>query len=494
MELITNKDMKLIKENLDNINKSIKKKIIDIFEPTIIDRKKIYDFIKSYIKENERKIYGGFALNELIKLKNKKDKIYDFDDLPDIDFYSYDPNSDIINICNKIYDMGFKKVNGREAKHKNTYSIFVNYELYCDITYVPKYIYDKIPIKIIENYKYVHPNFIMLDYLKILTDPICSNWRIEKSLNRLNLLNKHYPIQINNNNIIINQTNNDSLIINGIKHILYFIKNIPEVIVVGFYAYNYFLIKSEYGEIDLLDIPFIEIISKNYIDDCNNILNLLKDKITNKISYKEYYPFFTYTGHICEIYLEEELICIIYDYNEKCVPYQTVNYINYINYINYNDDIEYTEDKINIGTFSLTLLYGYINIFRNKVFNFKEMKDIYEKFVSHLLMMRQYYFDTKKETILSNNIFKEFITDCIYPNYNPEYENLIRYEKRRLNNKPSMYIYDPEKNKKEEKDKNFYFANISGNEIKNNKHSKLNNSDKNYIDIDDIDDIDDVED
>ena len=165
MELITNKDMKLIKENLDNINKSIKKKIIDIFEPTVANRKKIYNFIKSYIKDNERKIYGGYTLNELIKLKNKKDKIYDFDDFPDIDFYSYDPNSDIINICNKIYDMGFKKVNGREAKHKNTYSIFVNYELYCDITYVPKNIYNRMPFIEIEVINYIHPHFMVIDYL-----------------------------------------------------------------------------------------------------------------------------------------------------------------------------------------------------------------------------------------------------------------------------------------------------------------------------------------
>ena len=68
------------------------------------------------------------------------------------------------------------------------------------------------------------------------------------------------------------------------------------------------------------------------------------------ITYKEYYPFSTYTGFLCEIYIEDELILVVYDYNEKCVPFQTIKF---------NDD---EKDKINIGTFSLTLLYGYINI------------------------------------------------------------------------------------------------------------------------------------
>jgi hypothetical protein len=100
MELITRKDFLLVKKNIDDINKNIKKTIMNIFNPTLEDRKKIFNIIKTYIKNNDRKIYGGYALNELIKIK--KDKIYDEYELPDIDFYSYDPNTDIINICNEI--------------------------------------------------------------------------------------------------------------------------------------------------------------------------------------------------------------------------------------------------------------------------------------------------------------------------------------------------------------------------------------------------------
>ena len=236
----------------------------------------------------------------------------------------------------------------------------------------------------------------------------------------------------------------------------------------------------------MINIPFIEFITKNYSNDIYNILKLLKNNYTDlDITYKEYYSFFTYTGYVCEIYIEDELILIVYDYNEKCIPYQTVNYINF------DEAITYEKNKINIGTFSLTLLYGYINIFRHKVFHYIEMKEIYEKFVSHLVKMKNYYFENNNFNLLDNNIFKDFITKCIYSDYNPEFENLIRYEKRKNKNKPSMYIYDPNKHRKDEKSTNFFFANISGNEIKNIKHSKLNNND-NLSDVDDDEKVENI--
>jgi len=482
MKLYTNNDLSLIKDNIKDINKQIKSVIMNNFHPTYTERQQIFSIILDYVKDNDRKIYGGYALNELIKLKNGNDMIYDIDELPDIDFYSYDPNNDIINLCNKIYDSGFTKVSGREAKHKNTYSIFVNYELFCDITYVPKYIFDKIPIKNINNIKYVDPRFMIIDYLKILSDPLCSNWRIEKTYDRLILLNKYYPIYENRDNIIINPIDEQDKLDNCINYIYELIKNQNDIIIVGFYVYNYFLLKSGFNKLDLVDIPYIEIITKNYKDDFNNIYNKLKECFPDlNITHKEYYPFFMYNGYRVEIYVDNELILIIYDYDNRCLPYQKVNFIDY------NKNIEYSDIKINIGSFNLTLLYAQINIIRNNIFKDVNMKIIYEKCVSHLICMREYYFRKNKINILDDSIFKDFITECIYPEFNPEHENLIRYDKRKEKNKPSMYIYDPNKNRKDEKDKNFYFSNISGNEIKNNKHSKILNM---IVDDENIDVVD----
>ena len=498
--LYSKPDVDLIKSNIAHINAKINTARLTTFNPKYTDRQKIFSLILEYILENERKIYGGYALNKLLIDKSKQHKqhnkhnnyyIYEDDELPDIDFYSYDPNTDIINLCNKIYDIGFTKVNGREAKHKNTYSIYVNYELFCDITYVPKYIYDNIAFKTIgeTKIKYVDPHFMMIDYLKILTDPLGSGWRIEKTYTRLEQLCSVFPLYDIKESITINSVDIQEKLDECIELIYDFIKNKNDIIVIGFYAYNYFLIKSNYEKLNLIDIPYIEIISKNCKEDYTNIYNKIKEKYPDlNITYKEYYPFFMYNGYRIEIYIENELILIIYDYDNKCIPYQTLNFIDY------KKNIEYSNINVNLGTFNLTLLYAQVNIIKNKIFKDRNMKLIYEKFVAHLIKMRNHYFGNTKK-LLDDVYFSDLNLNCIYPDFNPEHENLIRYEKRKENNKPSMYIYDPNKNRKTEKDKNFYFPNISGNEIKNTKHSKLlnNNSDNSDDDItdDNVDNIDD---
>ena len=100
--------------------------------------------IKKFIIEKKRKIYGGYALHLLLLEKNKSTIIYEENDIYDIDFYSPEPIIDLKELCDKIYAAGFKPVLGQEAQHKETYSVYVNYQLYCDITYMPNNIYKKL--------------------------------------------------------------------------------------------------------------------------------------------------------------------------------------------------------------------------------------------------------------------------------------------------------------------------------------------------------------
>ena len=141
MQLYNENDVKLIEEKIDAITDEIERKKQDIFEPKKKEILEVNKIVLDYIKENKRKIYGGYAQNKLIVSKNSKDAFYDEDDLPDIDFYSPEPIKDLINLCNLIYAKGHKPVEGREATHKETYSIFMNYTNVCDISYVPKNIY-----------------------------------------------------------------------------------------------------------------------------------------------------------------------------------------------------------------------------------------------------------------------------------------------------------------------------------------------------------------
>ena len=452
-----------LKKNIDEIRNKLKEKI---YSKT---NTKIQDIIIEYIKINKRKIYGGYALNKL--LINKKQKpIYNEYEKPDIDFYSPDPNTDIIKICNQLSDSGFTRVNGKEAKHQNTYAIFVDFELYCNITYVPTYIYNNISFIKIEDINYVNPNFMIIDYLKMITDPIGSYWRIEKSFERLIKLETTFPLPVFKKEIEINSSDNDNDIFNSLQIVIDEIKN-KDIVTIGFYSYLYYLKESKlyeknksvinFSKKNYNQVPYLEIISKNYKTDFDNIIRKLKEKFGDLITHTEFYPLFTFLGYSVEIYLNGDLILIIYDYNKRCTPYKISN-------------------DIKVSTLSTTLLYAQINVIKFKILKDEDFKIMYMIMVSHLIQMKSYYFSKNKKTIFENSPFQDFVIDFISPDVSPEHELLIKYEKRRLNGKQVMYIYDPVKNRKEEKVEKFFFPNVSGNEIVNEKRLRLN--DENIFD------------
>lgn len=446
-----------LKNNIDIIRNELKKKQ---FLKT--GKSRIQEIILDYIKENKRKIYGGYALNKLL-IDKRQDSIYNEYENPDIDFYSPDPNTDIIKICNKLSDAGFIRVNGKEAKHNNTYAIFVNFELYCNITYVPSYIYNNIAFIKIEDINYVNPSFMIIDYLKMITDPIGSYWRIEKSFERLIKLETAFPLPVFKKEIEINSSDNDDNIFDSLQIVINEIKN-KDIVTIGFYSYLYYLKESKLYERNknLLNfskksynqIPYLEIISKNYKTDFDILIKKLKEKYGDSITHTEFYPLFTFFGYSVEIYLNGDLILIIYDYNKKCIPYRI-------------------SDEIKVSSFSATLLYAQCNVIKFKILKDEDFKLMYMIMVSHLIQMKSYYFSKNKKTIFDNTSFQDFVIDFICPDINPEHELLIKYEKRRLSGKPVMYIYDPVKNRKEEKVEKFFFPNISGNEIVNEKRLRL---------------------
>ena len=110
------------------------------------DIKKISSTVLNFVKDKKRIVMGGYALNILLK-NNGSDSIYsdvvDPSEIPDIDVYSPDPISDLFDICNIIHKMGYKRVQGKEGIHKDTYKLFVDNENFLDLGYVPKYFYDK---------------------------------------------------------------------------------------------------------------------------------------------------------------------------------------------------------------------------------------------------------------------------------------------------------------------------------------------------------------
>lgn len=468
MSLYVKEDIDLLSKNIDEINEKIERKQLEMYEPNNKERKDITNIILDFVRKNKRKIYGGYALNNLVIDKNKKEGFYKDYQTPDIDFYSPSPIEDLINLCNILNKAGYKRVIGKEARHIDTYTIFVNFQLYCDITYVPKNIYNRMPFKEVDTINYIHPFFMAIDYLRMITDPLASYWRIEKSLKRMVLLQKHYPLPIINKPIeIINSTPDLDKAVNLITD---FLINNKSCIVIGFYAYDYFVAKSETKNknIKQITIPYHEIISTNYKTDFDEINNLLKKIFgPDRISHKEYFPFFQFTGYSVELLIDNEVVCIIYSHNNKCLPYLTLPAVNFT-----KDNLTKSKGEIIIGTFSLTLLYSQIMTIKYRVINDRRMIEVCMTVVSHLINIRNEFFKKNNKNIFDETIFKDFVIECIGDGMPLDREISLRYEERRKNNKKIQYMYDPSKEVKTA-ESNHNFSNVSGNEIRNEKNLRL---------------------
>ena len=125
--------------------------------------------------------------------------------------------------CDYLKSKNFKFIEGAEGIHSGTYKVFVNFENYCDITYLSKNICDGMKTIEINKIKYSHPYFIYIDSYRIFTDPIMSfSMRLDKVFNRYTRLYKYYPIQVSDNiKLNIKKTDNNILRLLRKKIILY---------------------------------------------------------------------------------------------------------------------------------------------------------------------------------------------------------------------------------------------------------------------------------
>lgn len=472
MTLYQQSDIDYLSDNWSKINENVEIKRIELgLQQSYEEQKQIFNIVIDFVKQHKRKIYGGHALNYLISDKNPDDAIYKDDDkkIGDVDFYSPEPVEDLMKLCNILFEKGFKNVMGKEAQHQETYSVFVNFNIACDISYVPRLIYNKMPFKEIKGVFCTHPNFISIDYLRMLTDPLTSYWRIGddlKAFRRFQLLMKHYPFPNINSPIEIDGSTYALDI--ALTNIHKFLENRKTTITVGFYAYNHFLKASKIkNNLKLIQVPYYEIISADYRNDALELIKLLKglsDLDPEKVKHIEFYPFFQFTGYSVELYYDDDLIARIYNNNKRCNPYKDVTAHNFPN-------IDSTTSFIRIGTFNLVLLYALITIMRSRTENDSNNKDLYYTIVSHMLTMRNTFFKTEKKTFLDESIFQDFTIDCVGEAITPEKQRKLLIESRKKKHTRLTFIYEPIDGIKEPESGNF--ANSSGRDIKNPKNLKL---------------------
>jgi len=443
--LYDEKNMKLLEENIDSIKMDAQRYALNnILEPNLKEYNDVMKILLDFIKTNKRIIYGGYGWNELIKKKNKKDAIYSEDmiELPDIEFYSPTPVHDLVYLCKEWVDKGFKFVRGEEAQHHETYTIYVNQRQYCDISYMPKILFNKIPMMTVNGLNIAHPKFILIDIMRQYNDPMTSYWRVNKNLVRANILLKHYPLDTRGK-----FTKQD--IPNDLQQKLDFIrKNIiigSKLLVFGYYGFQYYMYKANDDKKEELYVPYYDVISTNLKEDVKKIRETLIH-FNDAITVEEYHPFFQFLDKSVTFKFKGKPILNVYGSNDMCIPYWYIEKKNF-----------------NIVTFPYIIQTLLIRHIYHLVNDNKEVSQTYDYMLEEIINARNNYLKRHNKTILDNTPFQEFRINCMGDTMDSARKYRLMIAEKIANKQRPKFKYDPyAKNDKFIPDA-FKFDNTSGN-------------------------------
>jgi len=432
-------DLDQINDNLDQIEQSATKLSYQLLEPNNDEYYKIKQIIIDFIKEQKRIVYGGSAYHAIIQHfrsdKDSNNTIYPDWSRFDIEFYSPDPIRDLVMICNRINNIGIKYVIGRQAHHDETFTVFANFLQYCDMSYMPKIIFDKVNFIEIDNIRYIHPEMILIDIFRMFNDPLTSYFRLTKVFKRMKLLMDKFPFDFKKSDIIKFEHFDDN---NKLINFL-----LPKIVNSDFkFLFTgqlaYLIYTNPNNKINTNDINQLEIIS----DDLENIVEFLKEIIIEFLSinklidkYDElfkisiYSRFFQYWDKRIVFFYKNNPIITVLGSANRCLPIINCQIDDRLN--------------INLSSFLVTFNYFFIGYHYEKINNFGfYFKD--RNIINSLITIRNDFLYKNNKTVIDKTIFREFIIECIGKTTEFGREYLLRInEKRKLGIKSSL-SYDPE--------------------------------------------------
>ena len=158
------------------------------------------NIVKKYILDNELLIVGGTAIDYALRIKNMQlyDLRYNIQDFDIISSKNIDhANSIGLILCSN----GFNNISVIPAIHNTTVRVqYLGYTVF-DSTYIPEYLYNKIPYLIYEGYKIIDPNYqkinqyLSVSFLFNITGPNYNIFnRFKKDIERFNLIDMFYSI------------------------------------------------------------------------------------------------------------------------------------------------------------------------------------------------------------------------------------------------------------------------------------------------------------
>ena len=476
----TDNDYNEVILELPTIIEEAKKRASEVLEPTIYENREVMAVIKDYIRQKKRKVYGGTALNEMLKSSNPVDAIYNENSFSDIEFYSPTPVPDLVELTNLLYQKGYKYVVGKEAQHDETYSIFVNFKLYCDISYVPTIVYHGIKTVIIDGIHYADPHFMLIDYLRMINDPMnAAEQRWEKAFKRMYKLLKNYPLEYFDKQIRIDRPPEEiQKYILKIKNEFMLIDKVQESsLICGFEAYNFYikyaaddrsvekLARTTFGKDKLKDflvnVPFFDLLSVNYVDTVERLYAFVQDMVPSPkdVTLDEYFPLFQFTNHMARISYKGIPLANVFEADGFCIPnVKTTKGYMYVSY-------------------QYLLMFMLISKFRSHLDKNKEMYFNYSIAISNLVSARNIYLSKKNLGVLNNSAFGEFRISCVGSTVSYTRMSQLRGLEKLRQGKSARFSYMPEnffKQSKESQERfdptKHSFRNTSGNKIANPKN------------------------
>lgn len=435
IDLYTQYDIDVIADNIDMLVKEADKVVKTNYEPTIDEFKSVVKAIKEFIKSKDRIVYGGSALNTLIKHKNPKDGIYDDFKKADYEFYSPEPIKDLKDLCDSLHAKKFKDIQGVQAQHGDSYKVFSNFEDVSDISYVPTYIYNKMPTIKIDGIRYIHPKFMYVDFLRMYTDPLMS-FRIlkDKAFPRGMLLLKYYPLEVGKGKISYDELpTGETEIIKEISKIV----TSDSFMHVGTYALQFYTINK-----DKKLLPF-EVISVDYDKDVKNIYQELSKNY--KITVKEYFPFFQFLGRHIEFIHNDKVVLTVFSNNDRCVPYRKY-------------------ESGNIASFQQVLLHQLTKYYYNYInkLDYESVNNV----LGELIKVRNEYLKKNNKSVMDDTIYRDFMIKCLGKAFDERRQSFLDMKKKRDQGKQIKYRYNPQTDY-DIKLPEYIFDNVSGNLINN---------------------------
>lgn len=162
------------------------------------------NLVKEYIIKNKLLIVGGTAIDYALKLKN--DTLYnDLYQVPDFDIMSPNNVEHANNIGQILCNNKFENISIIPAIHHTTVRVQLLGFTVFDSTYIPQYLYDKLPYLEYKEYKFIDPNFqkinqyLSLSFLFKITGPSYNILnRFKKDVERFDMLDNYYDLFNNN--------------------------------------------------------------------------------------------------------------------------------------------------------------------------------------------------------------------------------------------------------------------------------------------------------